>query len=100
MGSGGDGIYSQPDRLELDDVAERGPASLVAAVSGEHAGPGAWLDELDFVTETNYVYFNGKRTARRDPSGAIHYYLGDHLGNTSMVVSAAGAVENESEYYP
>ena len=63
-------------------------------------GPGAWLNELQLVGETNYVYFNGKRTARRDPSGTVHYYLSDHLGSTSIVVSAAGAVENESEYYP
>jgi RHS repeat-associated protein len=49
---------------------------------------------------TNYIFFNGKRVARRDPSGAVHYYLGDHLGSTSMVVSAGGAIENESEFYP
>jgi RHS repeat-associated protein len=49
---------------------------------------------------TNYIYFNGKRVARRDPNGSVHYYLGDHLGSTSMVVSAAGAIENESEFYP
>jgi RHS repeat-associated protein len=49
---------------------------------------------------TNYVYFNGKRTARRDPGGAVHFYLGDHLGSTSMIVSSSGAVEDESEYYP
>jgi RHS repeat-associated protein len=63
-------------------------------------GPGAWLNELQLVAETNYVFFNGKRVARRDPSGAVHYYLSDHLGSTTMVVSAAGAIENESDYYP
>jgi RHS repeat-associated protein len=63
-------------------------------------GPGGWLNELQLVAETNYVFFNGKRVARRDPSGAVHYYLSDHLGSTTMVVSAAGAIENESDYYP
>jgi RHS repeat-associated protein len=42
----------------------------------------------------------GKRIARRDANGSVHYYLGDHLGSTSMVVSAGGAIENESEFYP
>jgi RHS repeat-associated protein len=49
---------------------------------------------------TDYIFFNGKRVARRDPSGAVHYYLSDHLGSTTMVVNAAGAIENESDYYP
>jgi len=49
---------------------------------------------------TNYIFFNGKRVARRDPSGAVHYYLGDHLGSTSMVVDANGNKENESEFCP
>jgi RHS repeat-associated protein len=49
---------------------------------------------------TDYIFFNGKRVARRDPSGAVHYYLSDHLGSTTMVVNAAGTIENESDYYP
>jgi RHS repeat-associated protein len=63
-------------------------------------GTGPWLNELQLVGETNYIFFNGKRVARHDPSGAVHYYLSDHLGSTTMVVSAAGAIENESDYYP
>jgi RHS repeat-associated protein len=49
---------------------------------------------------TDYIFFNGKRVARRDPSGAVHYYLSVHLGSTTMVVNAAGTIENESDYYP
>jgi RHS repeat-associated protein len=48
-----------------------------------------------------YVYFNGKRIARIDlPANTVHYYLSDHLGSTSLVVSSAGTVEEESDYYP
>src|SRR5438132_9505861 len=61
---------------------------------------GNTLAEKTAAGWTNYTYFNGKRVARRDPNGAVHYYLGDHLGSTSVVVSAAGAIENESDYYP
>jgi len=64
---------------------------------------GEVLAEGDAAGHLNseYVFFGGKRVARVDiPSGAVQYYLSDHLGSTSMVVSAAGAIENESEYYP
>jgi RHS repeat-associated protein len=61
------------------------------AIAERNVSTGGW---------TNYIFFNGKRLVRRDPSGAVHYYLGDHLGSTSIVVSASGAIENESEFYP
>jgi RHS repeat-associated protein len=48
-----------------------------------------------------YIYFGGKRIARIDlPANTVHYYLSDHLGSTSIVASAAGTVEEESDYYP
>ncbi len=48
-----------------------------------------------------YIYFGGKRVARIDlPANTVHYYLSDHLGSTSVVASAAGAVEEESDYCP
>jgi RHS repeat-associated protein len=48
-----------------------------------------------------YIYFGGKRVARIDlPANTIHYYLSDHLGSTSLVASAVGTVEEESDYYP
>jgi RHS repeat-associated protein len=46
-----------------------------------------------------YIYFGGQRVARIDlPAGSVHYYLSDHLKSTSMVVSAAGAIEEDSDY--
>src|SRR5207342_2548231 len=48
-----------------------------------------------------YIYFGGKRVARIDlPGNTVHYYFSDHLGSTSIVASAAGSVEEESDYYP
>jgi RHS repeat-associated protein len=48
-----------------------------------------------------YVYFGGKRVARIDlPANTVHYYLSDHLGSTSIVASATGTVEEESDYSP
>jgi RHS repeat-associated protein len=48
-----------------------------------------------------YIFFNGKRIARRDlPSGTVHYYFSDHLGSTSVITNASGTVQEESDYYP
>ncbi|MGC2743574.1 MAG: RHS repeat-associated core domain-containing protein, partial [Candidatus Angelobacter sp.] len=48
-----------------------------------------------------YIYFGGKRIARIDlPANTVHYYLSDHLDSTSIIASAAGTVEEESDYYP
>jgi hypothetical protein len=48
-----------------------------------------------------YIYFGGQRVARIDlPANTVHYYLSDHLGSTSIVASAAGVIEEESDYYP
>jgi RHS repeat-associated protein len=49
----------------------------------------------------DYIYLGGKRVARIDlQTNTVHYYLSDHINSTSMVVSAAGVVEEESDYYP
>ena len=67
-----------------------------------YGGPGIIAEsDLSGTIKSEYVFFNGKRVARIDePGNVVHYYLSDALNSTSMVVSAAGAIENESEYYP
>ena len=49
-----------------------------------------------------YVFFNGRRVARRDVStNAVHYYFSDHLGSHSVVENATGsACEQDTDYYP
>jgi RHS repeat-associated protein len=49
---------------------------------------------------SEYVFLNGKRIARRDVSGSVYYYFSDQLGSSNVVATAAGAVENESDFYP
>jgi len=53
-------------------------------------------------TETSiYVFFNGRRVARRDPaSGNVYYYFSDMLGSSNVVATSAGALENQSDFYP
>ena len=52
-----------------------------------------------------YVFFNGKRIARRDASTkAVHYYFSDHLGTHSLITDAIGTMsphpQEESDFYP
>jgi len=67
-------------------------------------GPsGEVLDETDLngVLQNEYIFFGGKRMARLDSSGAVHYYFSDHLGSADVITNANGSViEEESDYYP
>ena len=48
-----------------------------------------------------YVFFNGQRIARVDPSAAsAKYYLTDNLNTTAMVTDYQGNVLNDSLYFP
>ena len=47
-----------------------------------------------------YVFFNGKRIARRDTStNPPFYYFTDHLVSTSVVTDIAGVIKDDSDYY-
>jgi RHS repeat-associated protein len=64
----------------------------------------------DTISETNlagtnleeYIFFNGRRVARRDVStNTVHYYFSDHLGSASAVTNATGSSLDENlDYYP
>jgi RHS repeat-associated protein len=50
---------------------------------------------------SEYIFANGKRIARRDiATGSVYYYFADMLGSTSVLATASGGLENESDYYP
>jgi RHS repeat-associated protein len=67
-----------------------------------YGATGNVLDETNgsgtLVSE--YIFFNGKRVARRDADNSVHYYLSDNLGSASVITSATGVVTEESDYYP
>jgi RHS repeat-associated protein len=62
----------------------------------------------DTLDETNsagtmtdeYIFFGGKRIARRDPSNNVVYYFADHLATSRIVASAAGSILDNSDFYP
>jgi len=48
-----------------------------------------------------YVFFGGKRIARRNvSSGNIYYYFTDHLGTARVVTNASGTIQDDSDFYP
>src|SRR3984885_11064822 len=60
------------------------------------------LDESDASGSMTdeYVYFGGKRIAHRDSSNNVVYYAADHLGTSRVVASSAGAILDQSDFYP
>jgi RHS repeat-associated protein len=65
-------------------------------------GPLAESD-LSGNLQSEYVFFNGKRVARRDVSNnSVHYYFSDHLGSTSVITNSTGSMppEQDVDYYP
>jgi RHS repeat-associated protein len=69
-----------------------------------HGSGGEVLDETDLSGNltSEYVFFGGKRIARRDsPSNNIFYYFGDHLG-TSREIVQSGQTSScyDDDFYP
>jgi len=64
------------------------------------------LDETDLAGNTNnasfneYIFFGGKRIARRDSTNAVNYYFADHLGTARIVANFSGTVLDDSDFYP
>ncbi len=47
-----------------------------------------------------FIYFNGKRVGRYDPSGAHYAYLTDLLGSSMVMTNSLGYIQDSSDYYP
>src|SRR5438552_2405590 len=61
------------------------------------------VGELDLagILQSEYVFFNGERVARKDfPGNAVSYYFSDHLKTASVITDSAGVIKAESDYYP
>jgi RHS repeat-associated protein len=60
------------------------------------------LDETDASGNLTdeYIFFNGERIARRDPSNNVDYYFADQLGTARVVANAGGTILDDSDFYP
>jgi RHS repeat-associated protein len=51
--------------------------------------------------QSEYVFFDGERVARKDlPSNAVSYYFSDQLKTASVITNSARNIKSESDYYP
>lgn len=65
------------------------------------------LNETDPLGNTNnasfneYVFFGGKRIARRNSSNTVFYYFADHLGTSRVIVQAGQTTPcYDADFYP
>jgi RHS repeat-associated protein len=60
------------------------------------------LLETDLAGNTpdEYIFFGGKRIARRQSSSTVNYYFSDHLGSSRVVTNATGTIQDDSDFYP
>jgi len=66
-------------------------------------GPGGEvLDETSLTGSlTNeYVFFAGKRVARRDASGNIYYYAEDFIGSSRVITQSNGTLCSDADFLP
>jgi RHS repeat-associated protein len=57
--------------------------------------------DLNGNLQSEYVFFDGERVARKDfPGFAVSYYFSDHLKTTDIVTDSQGNIKNESDFYP
>jgi RHS repeat-associated protein len=73
--------------------------SVGFGASGMNSDPLAESDLSGNIT-AEYIFFGGKRIARRDSSGSVFYYFADHLGSSRVVTNATGTIVDESDFYP
>jgi RHS repeat-associated protein len=83
-------------------LSKRGYSSF----SVEGYGYGIGTDPLYETNYNNailneYVFFNGRRIARRDGSGNVFYYFTDHLGTSREIVQAGQTLPcYDADFYP
>jgi RHS repeat-associated protein len=57
--------------------------------------------DLSGNLQSEYVFFDGERVARKDfPSAVVSYYFSDHLKTASVITDSAGSIKEDEDYYP
>jgi len=56
--------------------------------------------DLDGAPMARYVYAGSQRIAMIDSTGAVYYYLNDHLGSAGVVINSSGTAMDKYRYEP
>jgi RHS repeat-associated protein len=57
--------------------------------------------DLSGNLQSEYVFFDGARIARKDfPGNTVSYYFSDHLKTASVITDSVGNIKSELDYYP
>jgi RHS repeat-associated protein len=59
--------------------------------------------DLSGTLQSEYVFFDGQRVARKDFSGSttsVSYYFSDHLGSASVITDSSGGIKEDEDYLP
>jgi len=56
--------------------------------------------DLTGALPDEYIFFNGKRIARRKSTDEVNYYFADHLGSSRVVTNATGQILDDADFYP
>jgi RHS repeat-associated protein len=96
-------LLSVTPRTQSEFVGEEGVSYRFRVRAIDNVGnTSAWVESQPSTvqtTVTKYYYLAGQRVAMRQGS-ALTYLYGDHLGSTSLIANAAGAVMAETRYQP
>jgi len=87
-----------------DGDGERVKKNASGATLYWYGATGNVLDETSATGTlvSEYIFFNGKRVARRDSDNSVKFYFSDNLGSASVITNATGVMPPlaESDYYP
>jgi RHS repeat-associated protein len=76
------------------------PATCPRGLCAERAGSDVLEETTLSGTATNdYIFFGGKRIARRDASGNVFPYFADHLGSSRKIEEVAAGASTASPCY-
>jgi len=63
---------------------------------------GDTLSESDLSgnISNEYLYFDGRITARRDSASNVYFFFADHLGSTRVVTNSTGTSCYQADFFP
>ncbi|MFQ5664071.1 MAG: RHS repeat-associated core domain-containing protein [Terriglobia bacterium] len=56
-------------------------------------------DAVGTITD-EFIFFGGRRVARRHSAGNVFYYFEDHLGTSRIITDASGSPCYDADFYP